>query len=218
MNTKVIYRDISIVLVSKINKETCNPIWMLKHGIITLEELQSIDNDKLIISKEHVQFQTSLFELTCTDEKLVIRSKDITLSNRLSDIALKIVACNNTKVNAIGINASSRFAFPYEPDFLKFCHHVAPLDGLAPLSDNALLLDMTVVDWSAPHSLNTPNKIYNIKRVQNLNNNVPVVQISMNYHHPQIDGDEMLESYLLSSPHVHNEFFTNSKGLIISIQ
>lgn len=218
MNAKVIYRDISIVIVSKINKETCNPIWMLKHGIITIDELESIDNKNLVISNEHVQFQTSLYELTCTDEKLQIRSKDITKSSRLSDIVLKIVACNNSKVNAIGINASSRFAFPIEPDFLKFCHHVAPLNGLAPLSDNALLLDMTVVDWSGPQGPDTPNKIYNIQRVQNLNNNVPVVQISMNYHHPQIENEEILNRYLLESPQVHNEFFTNTTGLIASIQ
>lgn len=216
MKPRTLLKDIGIVVVASFNKETCNPIWLYKHNILSIEDIQSINNNSIVVSKDLVQFKTPSYELLCDNSRLQIRSKDVSLSNRLSFIAKSIIECNSVKPTAIGINSMLRVAFMNEVDFLRFNHHIAPLDGLNPLSPNALLADITVSDWSEKEGEGVAKKTFNIQRVSNFQQHEPAIQISLNAHY-DIPSVDIVEETLKNAARVHSDFFNNAQLLFESI-
>ena len=217
MKTRILIKEISIVVLGSIDKEQCNPLWLAKHNVISEDEMRSIDNNSLVISKDLVQFRTRQLEVLCDGKRLQIRSKDISLSNKLSCIVKGIIDCCGCKVSAIGINAMQRVSFLNDADFLHFNHHIAPLDGLDPLSPNALLSNITVSDWSEKEGDGVPKKTYNIQRIQNFENNSPAVQISMNAHYSMGTDSFTVNNTLDNAANVQSMFFMNTQKLLDSI-
>lgn len=216
MNPRILLKDIGIVVVASFNKEICNPLWLYKHNILSIDDIQSIDNNSTIVSKELVQFRTPIYELICDDSRLQIRSKDVSMSNKLSGIVKSIIACNSARVNAIGINSMLRVAFKNEVDFLRFNHHIAPLDGLNPLSPNALLANITVSDWSEQMGEGVAKKTFEIQRLPNFQDHIPSIQISMNAHY-DIMNEGNIADILENAAKVHSDFFCNAHLLFESI-
>lgn len=216
MRPRPLLKDIGIVVVASFNKETCNPLWLYKHNILTIEDIQSIDNNSIIVSKDLVQFKTPVYELICDDSRLQIRSKDVSLSNKLSVIVKSIIDCNSAKVNAIGINSMLRVAFKDEVDFLRFNHHIAPLDGLNPLSPNALLANITVSDWSEQEGEGVARKTFDIQRLPSFQDHIPSIQISMNAHY-DVMNEVTIVDILKNAAKVHSDFFGNAQLLFESI-
>ena len=218
MKTRTLVQEISIVVVGAINKEQCNPLWLVKHNVISEDDVRSIDNNSLVISKDLVKFRTQQLEVLCDGERLQLRSKDISLSNKLSCVVKGILDCCGCKASAIGINAMMRISFLNDTDFLRFNHHIAPLDGLSPLSPNALLSNITVSDWSEKEGNGTPKKTFNIQRIRNFENNNAAVQISMNAHYT-IETDSLaVDNTLANAANVQSLFFMNAQKLLDSIK
>lgn len=217
MKIRELLKEISIVVLGSINKEECNPLWLAKHNVISVDEVNLIDNSSMVVSNDLVQFRTSRYEVICDGERLQIRSKDVSLSNKLSCVVKGIIDCCGCKVSAIGINAILRVSFLSDVDFLRFNHHVAPLDGLDPLSPNALLSNITVSDWSEKEEDGVPKKTFNIQRIQNFEENKPAVQISMNAHYPLKTEGSIVNLTLDNTANVQSLFFINAKKLFDSI-
>lgn len=218
MVVKVLNRNISIVVVaSNIDKKTCSPFWLHKNGLISNEEMQSIKEDGVNIDGNVVSFSTSTFDFLCDPFRLQIQSSDITQSSRLVSLVRDVLRCAQPRINAIGINAMMQFSFSNSLEFLKFCHHCAPLDGLSPLSDNAILLDLTLMDWSKEQKAGDLQTIYNIKRLSDSPEKTQMAQISVNNHQP-IDGNMItLNSILRMAEELHFGFFERSDSFIKGI-
>lgn len=217
MKTKALLKDIGIVVVSDINRETCQPIWMFKHNLLSLDEVQQINDKDTIVSKDLVRFSFGKIELICDNSRLQVRSRDISLSNRLSILVENILKCNNAEVKAIGINSLFRFAILNESDLLIFNHRIAPLNGLSPLTNNGLLSNITVVDWSEQKGNGIPQKSFNIQRVQSWDEKMPAIQISMNAHFTINEEKAYILKSLRDAAAIHSEFFLNSQKLIDNI-
>lgn len=218
MKIRELLREISIVVLGSIDKEQCNPLWLAKHNVISEEEVRSIDNNSLVVSKDLVQFRTRQLEVLCDGERLQIRSKDVSLSNILSGVVKGIIDCCGGKVNAIGINAMLRVSFLKDSDFLLFNHHIAPLDGLYPLSPNALLSNITVSDWSEKEGNGVPKKTFNIQRIPSFDKNCAAVQISMNAHFAIESGSSAVVCTLDDAARIQSEFFKNAQQFLESLE
>ena len=217
MNVKVLNRYISIVVVAKIDKKICSPFWLHKNNLISDSEMKSITDDGVSISDNYVRFKTSTFDFLCDPSRLQVQTSDITLSSRIVSLVGDIMSCSKSRVNAIGINAMIQFSFSNGGDFLKFCHHCAPLDGLSPLSDNAVLLDLTLLDWSKEQKPGGIQSIYNIKRLSDMPQNVPMAQISVNNHQPIEDNVELIKVILEEAEEYHLVFFEKCEAFIKGI-
>lgn len=217
MKTISIYKDIGVVVVAQMNRDFCNPISLYKHQILSLDELQDVHNRRLVIDSEVVQFTFKELELTCLKDRLQIRSKDVSATTRISDIIRNILMCSPAEVKAIGINAISRYAFFNEPDFMRFCHHISPMDAFSPLSDNALFTGLSFRDWSEAPRPDAPVKLFNIQRVSNMGKQ-PVVQIGLNSHLEIKGGKDCVEEYLSKANMIHMSFFEDANKLMASIR
>ena len=218
MVVKELNRDVSIVVVAEIKKEYCNPIWLFKNKIISEDEMHSIVDEKMKIGDKWVSFETKNFDLVCDPQRLQIRSMRQEMSGRLSELATDITRSSMAIVKAVGINATLRILINEDPDYLKFCHHCAPMDAFSPMSDNAIMLDMTFADWSTKQTPDIPQKIYNIRKLEDKTRKDHIVQLNLNSH-LQIDGDiEKTLHYYKEAPKIHDEFFANSLKFIESIK
>ena len=217
MVVKQLNRDVSIVVVAEIKKEYCNPIWLFKNKIISDDEMQSIVDEKMKIGDKWVNFETNNFDLVCDPQRLQVRSMRQDMSSRLSELATDITRSSMAIVKAVGINATLRILINEDPEYLKFCHRCAPMDAFAPMSDNAIMLDMTFADWSTRLTPDIPQKIYNIRKLEDNTQKNNIVQLNLNSH-LQVDGDlEKSLRYFKDAPKIHDEFFENCVKFIESI-
>lgn len=217
MQFRPLYKDISIVSVGNVSRDVCNPLNLCKHSIITLDEINSIDDKEMRVGDDRVSFKTNTFELLCDSNRLQIRTEDITRSDQLSNITLSVLRLSEATPKAIGINASFRFSLD-EVAFLRFCNRCFPLATFSPMADNALLLDLTFMDWNHQPDDGQPNAVYNINRRPDTLNNQKVVQISVNNHLAIRDGMNTATYYLSETSNIHSQFFAKCQQFIKGIQ
>ena len=217
MRYRPIYKDISIVTVGKVNRDICNPLNLYKHRVISQEELGAINDKDMRVGMDIVSFKTSAFELYCDERRMQVRSEDCSRSDQLSDVTLNILRLSETTPTAIGINATFRFMLD-EPSFLMFCNKCSPMAAFEPMADNALLVDLTFLDWN--HNVNdgNPMSVYNIKRLPDEVNNQKVIQMSVNNHLEMRDGMNTVMYYLAETTNFHSHFFDRCQQFINNIQ
>jgi len=217
MQYRQLYREISIVVVADMNPEQCNPLLLMKKQVISEGELKKVMGE-MRVSNDVASFKIDgAFEVYCDRKRVQVRTEDVTLSDRLCDFLISLLAVSEAKVNAIGINGTFRFGLT-DIDYLRFSHRCSPNDAFGPLVDNAHLLDMTIADWNHADDGETPQTIYNINRHPNAPNGHPVIQIAVN-NHLQINQDKELSTrYLRKSSSLHTTFFEKCHGFISGIE
>jgi len=215
MQYKPIYRDISIVVVGDVSRDVCNPLYLFKHKVISQEELSSINDKDMRVGIDIVSFKTSAFELYCDSGRLQIRAEDSSRSDQLSDIVLNILRLSEITPKAIGINATFRFCMD-ESSYLKFCDKCSPIAAFTPMTDNALLVDLTFLDWERKRDDGSMT-VYNIKRFPDDINNQRVIQMSVNNHLVIRDLD-MVIRYLGETTNLHLLFFDRCQQFINNIK
>lgn len=218
MKYRQIYRDINIVTVGKLNCDTCNPLNLFKHKVISQEEINSINDKNMRVSSDVVSFKTSSFELYCDSQKMQIRTGDCSRSDQLSDVTLNILRLSETTPTAIGINATFRFGLD-EVSFLRFCDKCSPMTAFTPMAENALMFDLSFFDWNHPaEDEKQPQEVYNIKRLSDDIGNQKVVQISVNNHLIIKNGMKMVIDYLSETSKLQSQFFDKCQQFISGIQ
>lgn len=217
MYVKVLNRSISIVVVANIDKKICSPFWLHKNNLISDNEMKFITDDSVSISDSYVTFKTSTFDFLCDPVRMQIQTPDITLSSRIISLVRDILRCSQPRVNAIGVNAMMQISFSNGVDFLKFCHHCAPMNGLSPLSANAIFLDLTLLDWSNEPKQGDMQTFYNLKRILTDSNNAPMAQISVNHHQPVNAHIDVINYILERGENLHMGFFDKCDAFIKGI-
>lgn len=217
MRYRSIYKDISIVTVGKVNCDICNPLNLYKRRIISQEELSSINDKDMRVGADVVSFKTSTFEFYCDDKRMQVRSEDCSRSDQLSEVSLNILRLSETTPTAIGINATFRFMLD-ETSFLMFCNKCSPMAAFVPMAENALLVDLTFLDWNHNVKDGNPMLAYNIKRLPDDINNQKVIQMSVNNHIEVRDGMNTVLYYLAETSSFHSRFFDRCQQFIDNIQ
>lgn len=216
MTNRQLYRDISIVLLAKIDADICNPLNLFKNNIINNEELASID-EKMRVNSQNVSFKTSEFELLCDGNRLQLRSENSMMSGRLGEILSNLIRIDNLNVDAIGINATSQVFFDAQ-DYRKLCRHIYPDNAFLPMAGDAMLLDLSFVDWNNPGNELSPRSIYRITRLPNNAEGLGVLQISVNNHLAIKGNKDLSAQYLSQANALHAGFFNKSKEFLNGIQ
>lgn len=217
MNHRQLYREISLVLISeKIEVDCFNPVNLFKNQLVTEDELRSVSSN-MRVSTDVVSFRTESFELLCDRHRFQLRSEDINASIRFGQLAFSLIRIAKIKVNAIGINAAYRFSLN-DIDYLRFSHHCSPNNVFAPMAENAVLADLSFMDWNHPDNGLEPRTTYSISRLHNGNDGKPTVQISVNHHLTINDNKDLAAQYLSQCSTLHQRFFDKSKEFIGGIQ
>ena len=218
MNVKILDRIISIVVLANVNRKVCSPFWLHKNSMISDEEMKSINDDSVSINDTNVNFKTSSFELLCDQNRIQLQSYDIEQSSRLVALVNDILRSSQARVSAMGINAAERFSFSGMKDFINFCHHCAPLNGIAPLAEDALLLDLTLMDMRGNKKEAGTMRNYNINRLPDSKDNTPMVRISVN-NHQQVGGNlDLMKDCLTKAEDEHLSFFKKCDEFILGIK
>jgi len=209
--------DINIVTVANIPRDCCNPLYLFKHKILGDDDMKSVNDKDIRISQDVVSFQTHNFELYCDPNRMQVRSGNISLSTVLSDMTLNILRLSQSVPKAIGINATFRFATD-EISLLKFCHKCSPTDAFGPMADNAVMLDLSFLDWNHAPGDGEPDAVYNIKRLTDISKQEKAVQLSVNNHYAINNGFPEAAKYLSESAKRHELFFDKCQQFLKSIQ
>lgn len=218
MNVKILDRIISIVALANVNRKVCSPFWLHKNKMISDEEMKSINDDSVSISDTNVNFKTSSFELLCDHNRLQLQSYDIEQSLRLVALVTDIIRSSQAIVSAMGVNAAEQFSFSDMKDFLKFCHHCAPLNGIAPLAEDALLLDLTLMDMRGYNKETGSMRYYNINRLPDSKDNTPMVRISVN-NHQQVGGNlDLMKNSMTKAEDEHLSFFKKCDEFLLGMK
>lgn len=217
MNIRPIYKDISIVSVVSINRDVCNPLNLFKHKFISQDEIESINDKDMRVGSDLVSFRTGVFELYCDEGRMQVRSEDTTRSEQLSDLSLNILRLSETTPRAIGINATFRFVLD-EISFLQFINRCTPMAAFTPMAENALMANLSFLDWNHSDSDDQPMSIFNINRLPDIANNQKVIQITVNNHLDMKDGMNSVMCYLAKTGNFHSEFFVKCLQFLNSIQ
>lgn len=203
--------------VANISRDCCNPLYLFKHKVIGEDDMKSVNDKDIRISQDVVSFKTHNFELYCDPNRMQVRSDNISLSTILSDITLNIIRLSQSAPKAIGINATFRFATD-EISFLRFSHKCSPNDAFGPMADNALLLDLSFLDWNHNPGDGEPDAVYNIKRLTDISKEEKAVQLSVNNHYVINNGIDEAAKYLSESAKRHELFFEKCQQFLKSIQ
>ena len=217
MNFRPIYKDISIVSVVSINRDVCNPINLFKHKFITQDEIESINDKDMRVGSDLVSFRTKAFELYCDGGRMQVRSKDTTRSDQLSDLSLNILRLSETTPKAIGINATFRFILD-EISFLQFINKCTPMAAFTPMAENALMANLSFIDWNHSDNDGQPMAVFNINRLPDITKNQKVIQITVNNHLDMKDGMNSVMYYLAETGNLHSEFFEKCRQFLNGIQ
>ncbi len=217
MRYRQIYKDISIVTVASVNRDVCNPLNLFKHKVISLAEINSINDKDMRVGTDIVSFRTNAFELYCDPHRMQVRSEDCTRSDQLSDVTLNILRLSETIPSALGVNATFRFVLD-EPNFLQLCNKCVPMTAFSPMAENAVMFDLSFFDWNHPENDGQPTAVYNIKRLTDGHGNQIIIQISVNNHLIINDGMNTVMHYLAETSKLHTQFFDKSKQFISSIK
>ncbi len=217
MNFIPIYKDISIVSVVSINRDVCNPINLFKHRFISQDEIESINDKDMRVGSDLVSFRTKAFELYCDGGRMQVRSEDTTRSEQLSDLSLNILRLSETTPKAIGINATFRFSLDTKA-FFDFINRCTPMAAFMPMAENALMANLSFIDWN--HNVNDgqPMTVYNINRLPDLTPDQKAIQITVNNHIEMKDGMNSVMYYLAETGNLHSEFFEKSRQFLNGIQ
>ena len=203
--------------VANISRDCCNPIYLFKHKVIGEDDMKSVNDKDIRISQDVVSFKTRNFELYCDPNRMQVRSDNISLSTILSDITLNIIRLSQSAPKAIGINATFRFATD-EISFLRFSHKCSPNDAFGPMADNAIMLDLSFLDWNHAPGDGEPDAVYNIKRLTDISKEEKAVQLSVNNHYVINNGIDEAAKYLSESAKRHELFFEKCQQFLKSIQ
>jgi hypothetical protein len=211
-----IYQDISIVTVARFNCDICNPLNLYKHGVISLDEINSIDDKVMRVESDIVSFKTRSFELFCDMNRLQVRTEDCSRSDQLSDITLSILRLSEISPKAIGINATFRFGLD-DLSFIAFSDRCLPLAAFRPMAKKALLSEVTFVDQDTDLENGQPRSVYCVKCLAKKINNHQLVQISVNNHLEMMDGINTAKYYLGETSTIHSLFFNKCRHFISDI-
>lgn len=217
MNFRPIYKDISIVSVANINRDVCNPINLFKHNFINREDIESINDKEMRVGADIVSFKTKAFELYCDGSRMQVRSEDTTRSEQLSDLMLNILRLSETTPKAIGVNATFRFVMD-EISFLQFINRCTPMAAFTPMADNALMANLSFIDWNHPDNDGQPMAVFNINRLPDIATNQKVIQITINNHLEMKDGMNTVMYYLAETGNLHSKFFEKCRQFLNGIQ
>ena len=214
MEISILSQNISIVIVGQFYPESLDPIWMVKRGILQLEDL-----DKgFQLNPDTLSFRTKKFEVVITRSRIQVVSFEISESDIIVDFVVKLLKCKKpSKIDAVGINSEKVFTLLNEIDILAFCHHFAPLDSLSPVSYNAIIVDVTWQSWEEKQTEKSPQKLISLKRITN-DERYPSFRFSENNHH-KINSEYAAIALLQKKTGLlHQKFNDTFKNLISSIK
>ena len=86
------------------------------------------------------------------------------------------------------------------------------------MADNALMLDLSFLDWNHKPGDGKPDSVYNIKRLTDISKEEKAVQLSVNNHYAMINGIDDAAKYLNESTKRHEMFFDKCQQFLQSIQ
>ena len=185
MEISILSQSISVVVLGRFLPESMDPVWMVKRGILKLEDL----GQGFQLNPDSLSFRTKNFEVLITRSRLQVVSFEISESDVIVSFIIKVLSCKKPeKIDAIGINGAKIFTLLKKGDLLKFCHHFAPIDALTPVSSNSIMVDITWQSWEEKQTDETPQKLISLKRVTN-GGKYPSFQFSENNHYRVNDVD-----------------------------
>lgn len=199
------YRDISLVVVAQIDKKYCMPEYLKQYNAISQEEFEKAV-DSLELKGQWMKFETETLAFLRNEERIQLSSTDSLMSNRLSDLAVDILQHSTPTVKAVGVNATLRFAFTAKADYETFINRYINPDSFSPFSNDVMAVEMTFIDRSAKIANN--RILYNVVRLEDNNNGLPVVQITLNNQRNTEIFNEVI-SCLEDSARIHTDFFAN---------
>ena len=157
MEISILSQSISVVVLGRFFPESMDPVWMVKRGILKLEDL----GQGFQLNPDSLSFRTKNFEVLITRSRLQVVSFEISESDVIVSFIIKVLSCKKPeKIDAIGINGAKIFTLLKKGDLLKFCHHFAPIDALTPVSSNSIMVDITWQSWEEKQTDETPKNLF----------------------------------------------------------
>ena len=210
MEISILSQSISVVVLGRFFPESMDPVWMVKRGILKLEDL----GQGFQLNPDSLSFRTKNFEVLITRSRLQVVSFEISESDVIVSFIIKVLSCKKPeKIDAIGINGAKIFTLLKKGDLLKFCHHFAPIDALTPVSSNSIMVDITWQSWEEKQTDETPQKLISLKRVTN-GGKYPSFQFSENNHYRVNDVDVAIDILRGKTGTLHQVFDDTFKELI----
>ena len=214
MEISILSQSIRVVVLGRFFPESMDPVWMVKRGILKLEDL----GQGFQLNPDSLSFRTKNFEVLITRSRLQVVSFEISESDVIVSFIIKVLSCKKPeKIDAIGINGAKIFTLLKKGDLLKFCHHFAPIDALTPVSSNSIMVDITWQSWEEKQTDETPQKLISLKRVTN-GGKYPSFQFSENNHYRVNDVDVAIGILRGKTGTLHQVFDDTFKELISSIK
>lgn len=203
--------SISLVILGSYNPIYIHAKWMYERGIINKGEWDSHNNDVILpnISRFIID---DVIEFLCDQNRLQIKSLDISHSNRIAKMGNDII--NLIKIdnlNALGINADMTFTFQNKDDAYNFGKHFVVLDAWADILKEPRVLGFSIVEQIQPQEGEAIRTIM----VQSLgeDNGLPIVNISINNHYNTANKEQIFK-FTDKIEKIHSDFRTMYNSLI----
>lgn len=106
MEISILSQSISVVVLGRFFPESMDPVWMVKRGILKLEDL----GQGFQLNPDSLSFRTKNFEVLITRSRLQVVSFEISESDVIVSFIIKVLSCKKPeKIDAIGINGAKIF-------------------------------------------------------------------------------------------------------------
>lgn len=156
--------EISIVVIGVFSPMKMSPKWLFERNILSDEEWKAL-SDEILVSQPASRFKFGDIEFTCLDNRIQVRTSDISKSNRLKRLVFRLFEClDSPKIRAVGINSEWKITFASLKDSMAFARYFSILDSMSDFMGEPRLKKIVFEDFVEANAEN-PRKTISIQPI-----------------------------------------------------